>query len=333
MKNYKRTFRSLISEYVSTEEQYNFGGSIPNIILLPPPSPSPTGTPLPTPTPTQTIPPVSPTSTPTTTPTNTPTNTGTPTQTPTPSAAAFDADAAAYLNEVLLSGGTLDATLSAATNTMFTDLKLEGIYNKLYVLYPFIGSSAEPHRINAVNLTAFTMTWIGGITHNLSGVTGNGTNGRGNTNWDQSVNTTTGNTSIGLFVVDNPTNYIDWEFGRTSSGNWTAINSWSSGVIFRGAISKSLQNFQLSQTTNIGFYGLSRNNSTQIHWASPTGSGTAAGNEVGLSVGTLAFMRTEGFGGMSPKTYGTGFIGQGLTLTELQNLSSIITTFNNTIGR
>ena len=74
-------------------------------------TPTPTGTPNPTPTPTIT-------------PTNTNSPTPTPTITPTPSPGpAFDPDAAAYLSAVITAGGTVDSTMSAATNNMFLALK------------------------------------------------------------------------------------------------------------------------------------------------------------------------------------------------------------------
>jgi hypothetical protein len=108
MKNYKRTFASLITNYVDEQQQYNYGGLVPNIVIYPsptPPPPSPSITPTFTPTPSITAAPTStPTNTPTTTrtptptttttrtPTPTTTTTQTPTPTPTPSAAPFEPD-------------------------------------------------------------------------------------------------------------------------------------------------------------------------------------------------------------------------------------------------
>lgn len=332
MKNYKRTFRSLIQEYVDNDPQYNFGGLIPNAILLPPPpdpTPSPTGTAQPTPTPSIT-PSVTPTMT--NTPTNTPTNTGTMTPTPTPSAAAFDADAAIYLDQVLFAGGTLDATMSAATNTMFTDLKLEGIYSKIFCLYPFLGGVANSHAINAVDPSTFFVNWSGGITHNADGVKGNGTNGIGNTQWVQNVQTTASNTSMGYYMV--LSGNVAYDMGRQVSGGYLTLNNFQSSTNFRSAINTSLVNFQTNMVGQPGFYGLARNSSTQVSWISPTNSALVNNNELGaLATSSVILLQLPGIGTTSSKTYGTFFISEGLTLTELQNLASIVTTFNNTIGR
>lgn len=151
----------------------------------PVPSPTPTPTSVtPTPTPTATVTPtITPTNTVTPTPTLTPTNTSTPT--PTPSSAAFDSDAAAFLADVLATGGTLNATISAATNTLYTELKSEGLYSKLIVWYPFVGGTDASHAIMGDRTqSTYDMTWYGGVTHSSNGIIGNNTNSLGITNYE-----------------------------------------------------------------------------------------------------------------------------------------------------
>ena len=143
----------------------------------------PTPTPVtPTPTPTNTS---TPTPTPSSTVTPTPTQTNTPTPTPS-SAPTFDADAAAYLSDVLSAGGTgITSTVSGATNTLFTELKTEGLYSKLIIFYPFLGGVAASTSIMGDRTagTTYDMIWVGGVTHGVSGVKGNGTNAAGNTQY------------------------------------------------------------------------------------------------------------------------------------------------------
>ena len=153
-------FKKLETIYINGEQVFNFGGLVPGI-LFPEPSPSPSPTPSATPTLTPTLTPtptpsITPTSSPTSSPTPTPTPSITPTSspivvsptptpsitptlTPTSSPSAIDPDAAIYLNDIILAGGVLDATMSAATNTLFTDLKANGLYSKLDVLYLMLG--------------------------------------------------------------------------------------------------------------------------------------------------------------------------------------------------
>jgi len=145
----------------------------------------PTPTPVtPTPTPTNTSTPTPPTPTPTQTTTVTPTQTNTPTPTPS-SAPAFDSDAAAYLADVLSAGGTgITSTVSGATNTLFTELKTEGLYSKLIVWYPFLGGIDTSHAIMGDRTqSTYDMTFYGGVTHSSNGIIGNGSNGLGITNY------------------------------------------------------------------------------------------------------------------------------------------------------
>ena len=132
----------------------------PDASPAPPPSPSQT--------PTQTI-------TPTFTPTPTITPTITQTLTPTPSSSPFDSDAAAYLADVLSAGGTLNATISAATNTLFTDLKSNGLYSQMLAFYPTLGGVSASHALNGKRTgSAYDMTFFGGWTHDSLGMKGNG---------------------------------------------------------------------------------------------------------------------------------------------------------------
>jgi len=152
----------------------------PTNTLTQTPTNTPTNTETPTQTPTQTI-----TQTPTNTPTNTetptqtptqtitqtPTNTKTPTPTPTPPLSGT-AEANLYLQAVSTAGGTLDATISAATRTLFTSLVSNGLYNKIGVMYPLIGGTAASHAIEGKNPSGTSVSWYGGITHGVSGATG-----------------------------------------------------------------------------------------------------------------------------------------------------------------
>lgn len=148
--------------------------------LLVTPTPTPTSSITPTITPTASI-----TPTISITPTASITPTLTPTPTPSSSVPAFDADAAAYLSDVISAGGTVDATISAATNTLYTDLKSNSLYSKMSIFYPFVGGTAASHAImgDRTSGTTYDLTFVGGVTHGVSGTTGNLTNGGINTKY------------------------------------------------------------------------------------------------------------------------------------------------------
>ena len=116
-----------------------------------------------TPTPTMT-----PSSTPAVSPTQTPTPTPTPSATPpTP----FDPDAAAYLAAVIDAGGSVDATISGATETLFLDLKSNSLYSKLIAFYPVLGGVQASHAINGNMNATYDISYNGAWTHSISGQT------------------------------------------------------------------------------------------------------------------------------------------------------------------
>jgi hypothetical protein len=202
MKNYKRTFAARIEAYVDNDVQYNFGGDVPNIVAYPsptPPPPSPSVTPTFTPTATTTR---TPTPTPTFTPTNTNTPTTTTTPTPTPTNLSGATQAYQFLERVVQSGGTLNSTISAATINLFTSIVANNLWDSIDVFYPIIGGNAQGHMQGAGSryVNAFNLTFNGGWTHSVSGMTPNGTNGYANTQYNPNAVVSSNLVSLGAYV-------------------------------------------------------------------------------------------------------------------------------------
>lgn len=273
-------------------------------------------------------------------PTPTPTATSTSTPTPTPTT-PLDTDAVNYLNAVVSAGGTgITSTVSAATNTMFVSLKSAGLYTKIDALYPFLGGIAASCKWNAKNPVdtnaAFRLTFNGGVTFTQDkGYKGNGINSYAETYWIQSGQTTTGNTSIGVFISMSGANADGFDIGSTSSSLWLALDTSRTGNL-RGGIESGLVNFTAqTPSQGINFNAISRaSNSTVLFVA--RGSGVQSFSSTGSA--TLQSIQTwiggaNGFGSYTDSGIGTAFIGDGLTSTELGNLRNIITTFNTTLGR
>jgi hypothetical protein len=286
-----------------------------------------------TPTPTNT-------NTQTPTPSITPTKTATPTLTPspTPSTGYFDADAATYLNAVVSAGGTgITSTVSAATNNMFISLKSANIYNKIDALYPFLGGTASSCKWNAKNPVdtnaAFRLTFGGGgIFSQQRGYKCNAINAFADTFWVQSGQTTTGNTSIGTFVSVSGTQY---DMGSSTSSQYLAFAS-SNGTSMRGGIETGLTNFTAQTNTQaINFNAISRINNSNVLFVASGGAvqsiasiGTSTLQNISINIGQV-----NGAGLATDRGFGSVFIAEGLTSTELGNLRDIITTFNTTLGR
>ncbi len=190
-----------------------------------------------------------PTPTPSITPTMTVTPTITPTITPSPSPAGFDPDAQIYINEVILSGGTLSGAEQTAIDNFFIGLKTDGIFNKLYYLHLFLGGTAGSNGLNAINPGTYDLNWQGTWSHYTSG----STTTQNNANYAESgfvvslasPSTTQTDFSFGVMITDrnqpltpyqymgigtNTSNYMvigfDWSQGASPGG---VESYWSSG--------------------------------------------------------------------------------------------------------
>jgi hypothetical protein len=293
-------------------------------------------TPTPTPTITQTQ---TPTNTPTNTPTTTTTNTPTPTATPAP---PFDADAAAYLSAILLTGGTLSPTISAATNTLFTELKSNSLYNDIDVLYLMVGETAASTALNALRTKSqFDITWsnVANLTFNTSGVTNN-SNGYGNTNYNPSVEASATNTSWGIYHTAGNMGGETYSFGAASTAGGVRLN-----------------NHYFVGGNNMTVYGYSNSYVSMIATASAQGSWIGTFNSSNLknlarngvsstavsADGTVALVNLKYYLftlniNNAPYNPFTGriqsfFITKYLTPAQVTTFDTIINTFQTSLGR
>ncbi|NBP59051.1 hypothetical protein EBU71_21380, partial [bacterium] len=86
----------------------------------------------------------------------------------------LDGDVQAFLSYANIT----DTNTTNAINSLVVSLKINSLWDKLHVLYPFVGGNASSNSKNLKgNLNH--ITWNGTLTHNSNGVTGNGTNGWG----------------------------------------------------------------------------------------------------------------------------------------------------------
>jgi hypothetical protein len=268
--------------------------------------------------------------------------TTTPTPTPSSSAPAFDADAAAYLADVITSGGTVDATMSAATNTLFTDLKSNSLYTKMLAFYPYVGGTAASHAINAKLNKSYDITWNGGMTHGVSGSTGNNSNSYGDTGFNNNT-WAQDNMSFGVYCVTNLSSTgNDQLFGYTESTEEPAVQ------IAPGAGGGSVSYFRCGNAAGTiynhggipyrGNYIATRTGSTAGYlyrnatlWQ--TDSNTYTKDASGRSVYVFAIRIATGFFDPTPDTLSFTFVGDGLSTTEVSTLDGIINTFQTSLGR
>jgi hypothetical protein len=321
--------------------------AVMNVYKAPPsttPTPTPSITASPTVTPTQTqsgTPQV--TSTPTTTPSGTPQVTTTPTQTVTPSRpASGTTEANTYLAAVTSNGGTgLTSTISAATVTLFTSLVSNGLYSKMVVMYPLLGGVANSAKLNAVNLGTYDITWNGGMSFTVTGATSNGTNGYGDTGFIYS------GSNLSYFTNGSFGVYCNTSFdGNTRCPMGSGPYGFFGGtgrVMIYGANNGFNMDYGVSDdygrvnvpSTPKGLY-ICSSTGTSLNRVLVNGSTAYSRTPVnkpvnGVSGKMLLFKRDDGFYYNGTESF--AFISSQLTPSEEATLSTIINTYQTSLGR
>jgi hypothetical protein len=310
--------------------------------VSPTPTPTITATNTPTPSVTATI-------TPSVTPTNTvtPTKTGTPTPTPTPSSSPIPSgttEANTYLTSVVVAGGTLDSTISAATRTLFTSLVSNGLYDKLYAFYPHIGGVSASHAINAKTPGSNNITFNGGWSFgNTTGSDPNGTNGYGQLGGVRSsVYGTQDSSSMGFYSLTN-----NFTTDRKDMGSYTSSNGvenlfivWNSGVqspYFKvNASTPTIGANLVSDTT--GMFITSRSEATK-QFIYRNGSFLLSGTSNSTGTNNIdLFISNQNEDGIpsvqySTRAHGFTFAGEGFSPSEVSTLSTIINNFQTSLSR
>jgi len=288
-----------------------------------------------TPTPT-----TSPTNTPSITPTRSATPTPTPTFTPTPSTTPinYDADAASYLGRILQSGGTLNSTISAATNTLFITLKNDGVYSKLDVMYPMLGATSGSCSINAIG-TGNTMTWAGtGWTFSTSGASSTGgSNTYGNTNFAVSANSL-GDMSMSVYMLNNLVitgsgrNYIG---AASSTPRYFVIGQDGTPKEFYGVNTAGTSTANSPQPQ--GWYGISTTGTTSGALYRNGSLVNSAATSTQSTIGQTIYLGAMNSNGTAIQNYQNVYafahIGNGLTAAEMSSLYTAVQTFNTSLSR
>lgn len=63
----------------------------------------------------------------------------------------IDENASSYLSAVISAGGMVDSISIEAVDTLFKSLKSSDLYDKLIIMYPFVGGVGAAHSINALS--------------------------------------------------------------------------------------------------------------------------------------------------------------------------------------
>jgi len=239
----------------------------------------------------------------------------------------------------LSAAGITDPTITSAVYTLVNDLNGYGLWSKMLGIYPLVGGTASSHAWNLRDTTKLKMRWVGGMTHDSNGVTGNGTNSYGQPD-------ITGTTGI------NATNYpplTATNYGISSYQRNTSVEyipqfgfGYANGYVMC-SYAGGTQNYFIGITA-------SPNNATNpnktglfhMYGGSGVGSGIVNGTKIvtgtggqlpSTGLGTFLWFAGNNGGGYSNRNFAFFTVSEYLNDTEAANLYTSIQKFQTTLNR
>ncbi len=245
--------------------------------------------------------------------------------------------------------GITDEIQIDALNNLTIGLKNEGIWDKMFAIYPFVGGTAATHKYNLKDArdldAAYRLVMGGTLTHSSNGVLGSTS---GFMDSKLAVNWTNFNTDIHLSfysrinVVGSGNNNYDMGLTNRSSlatgtlrGDWALMSRFSDNR-FYSALPDYVNN-SVSNNNSIGFYQVNRvanqilaykNSISVISNASPLVGVTNNGNMYILAINVAGTAQ-----GFSSKQVAYSTIGRGLTPTQLVAHYNLVQAYQTALNR
>ena len=232
-------------------------------------------------------------------------------------------------------------------NSLFTDLKSQGLYNKTQAFYPFLGTTAAQHKWNAKNPldtnAAFRLQFFGGGTHSNLGYQCNGTNAYANTflvpSAVQNVNSNgltvvvgtnnnnviaTESFDIGSYTSDSNGSFISTKLNNSSYSKICGLNSNNPRIVITGT--NEARGVFTGSKTESNIHKLTRNSSI-------LGTGTGGGTLPSIPIWIGALNINDTIYAPSSQRIQFTAIHEGLTDAEVVAFHTIIDNFESAIGR
>ena len=270
----------------------------------------------------------------------------------TPVVACSDPDADAFL----LATGITNTTTVNAICTLVTDLKSAGLWNKMTAIYPFVGTTSTTQKYNLKNPVdsdaAYRLTFSGGVTHSATGALPNGVNGYANT----FVNSDVTNFPIPTYI--SMSYYSRTGGSHVTGGNVIgsfgnpSVEATSARMLIRyvgnpnsslGAVNYNDGVFPNALTTTdtdgTGMYITTRTSTSNKLFIkgvlrATSASGTTSFDPPPYNMFLFAYNnRDAGALNFSNKECAFAHIGIGLSDAEAVSLTTIVNTFQTTLGR
>ena len=230
--------------------------------------------------------------------------------------------------------GITDATQKSAITTLVSGLKSNGIWDKMKVIYPFIGGTDVSHSYNLKDTSLAQITWTSGVTHSSDGVQGKygdtgvtpAALGLGQNDASLGFYTQNGwqlNQSFPLGVYKGSDSLAFYKAGGTPGTIFIMVNNYLTTVQ------------TTAPATQAGFHQASRTLSTQVSYKKDNSTVVSvSGNSHSLeAVYNLWINQANGYsvayGGITSLAY----FGLGLTDAQLGQMNTLVTAYQTTLGR
>lgn len=249
---------------------------------------------------------------------------------------SYDPDAQAFFT----AAGITDTTQKNATNQLVLDLKSANIWNKMQVIYPFVGGTATAHKYNLKDPqdtdAAYRLDFTN-ITHSAAGAAGNASGCFGDTHWIPNNQTFTNGVHWSANISVESVTASQYNMGIAQAGDWALINDyggnqldyWSSGAGgYLTASTASGTGFTLGTSNG------SNNRTLYVDGISAASDSTGTISTSQTIPAYLWAVNDNGSAvGQSFDTIDFATIGEYLTATEVTALNTAQNTFNAALGR
>lgn len=162
-----------------------------------------------------------------------------------------DEDVTAFLSAT----GIDDETQIFAITYLVTQLKENGLWNKMHALYPFVGGTANRHSINLKNPNQYKITWSAtGVTHDSNGITGDGISGYGDTGYIIAP-ANKDNFHMSAYVRNDVGAGFKCAIGGASDGNVIQLLPFQTGNLFQSSINQNTASTALNVSSKGNYIG------------------------------------------------------------------------------
>jgi len=166
------------------------------------------------------------------------------------------------LTSFLAKTGIEDKDQIFALNYLIIELKTNNLWDKMHVIYPLVGGTAHRHSFNLKNPAQNQIDWYGNVTHDKTGITGDGSTGYGNTNYVVPVEN---QNNLHLSAYNRNDVNTGVVIGITDISASTLLTPSSHGT-YQGRMNQNDGGELSNENTldSIGYFLCSRNESTKV---------------------------------------------------------------------